>query len=162
MSPFPFGEWVSLQYLPQVPGDVPEIGGEYATLPEVPGQPVQLRPISHGIQKWRITRNEGGDGHKIEGFVEQLEDISLPAWKNDGPEAGSRIRISSVVDASKYYVNDVDPYKGGWIISISPKDNYVLPGQSRFAGASGNDVEITGVPFYENPPPHPGWYALKL
>ncbi|QRV80502.1 hypothetical protein RhiJN_08517 [Ceratobasidium sp. AG-Ba] len=181
MSNFPFNENVSLLYLEHVPGNVPEVGGMYATMPpEGPAVPVQLKRLGSGEQKvnstayfivsrqelkpcvelqWKIVPKQGG-GYTIECYLQPP--VGLPvAWNNEGPKAGTPIKTYAPNDASLYDVNIEDRYGEGWIISISPKDDYVMPGQSRFVGGSGEIVEIRAVPFYENPPPHPGWFVTK-
>ncbi|QRV95062.1 hypothetical protein RhiJN_23080 [Ceratobasidium sp. AG-Ba] len=134
-------------------------------MPDIPGGPVNLKPLGSGdpnSQKWRIVRNEEGDGFKIEGYYEAPEGIPPigmgPAWKNYEPEPGTPIAISLFKDASAYNVEVVRPHENGLIISILPKDDYFVTGINRFAGASEDTVEITAVPVVNPPLPHPGWF----
>ncbi|QRW09318.1 hypothetical protein RhiLY_08317 [Ceratobasidium sp. AG-Ba] len=168
MSEVPIEQYVFLRYLPEVPEEIPPVGGMYATMPEESGEPVKLRP--HGIanpesQKWRFVRNDDGDGYKIEGVYEPVKGLPPvglgPAWKNDAPGPGTPITISLFKDASAYDVNVVKEHELGLIISIVPKYNSVRPGSSEYVGASGDNVEIVSVPFYLPPPPHPGWLMLN-
>ncbi|QRV95053.1 peptidase inhibitor clitocypin domain-containing protein [Ceratobasidium sp. AG-Ba] len=166
MSGFPFDETVTLLYLPDISGEVPKVGGMYATMLEGSGQPVQLDRLGVGKQQWRIIPAEGDDHHlcKIAGFTNPDEGITIidvaPAWKNDKPEPGTPVTISSFGDASIYKVNSKD-HDGGWIISIVPNDHYDKVGVDRYAGASGRTVDIVGVPVVRDPSPRPGWFASK-
>ncbi|QRW09302.1 hypothetical protein RhiLY_08301 [Ceratobasidium sp. AG-Ba] len=166
MADFPFEERVYLRYLHDISEEIPNIGGMYATMPEEPGESVQLDRIGSGNQQWRIVLTRLGDDvvYKIAGFIPPDEGVIpiglAPAWKNDGAEPGSRIRISTLDDASSYNV-DVQNHDEGWIISILPTDKYDKLGVDRFAGASGREVDIVGVPVVNPPPPHPGWFVSK-
>ncbi|QRW09301.1 peptidase inhibitor clitocypin domain-containing protein [Ceratobasidium sp. AG-Ba] len=170
MSDFPFGKYVKLLYIPNLPEGIPEYGGMYASMPDDVGEPVQLGPLrprgDQDKQKWMFLTRDTGNGVNILGYIRADDGVLPPdvgpAWTNNEPDPDSPITTAMLAQASSYDMNIQRPYENGWIISIQPTDPYTKLGVTRYIGAPNqtNVVGIAGVPVVPNES-FPGWFATR-